>query len=72
VSDYEKSKFDEGYDRGFNAGAESTKSTGVADELRTRYAYLKSGGSWAAGGDTTSPNYLAGFEDAMKTLGVKP
>ena len=66
----EQSKFDEGYDRGFNAGVESVKSTDYAEDLRKRYHYLKHGGSWDVEHD--GEGYLSGFEDAMKTLGVVP
>lgn len=73
MSEYEKSQFDEGYDRGFNAGAESAESTGSAYELRNRYHYLKLGGTWdRVPLSDNGEQYLAGFEDAMKTLGVKP
>ena len=45
-------------------------------ELQARHAYLKQGGEWDLidyGHKTTkSENYLSGFEDAMKTLGVVP
>ena len=71
----EQSKFDEGYDRGFNAGVESVKSTDYSEDLRKRYAYLKLGGSWQVDcdrDDQPAGSYLAGFEDAMKTLGVTP
>lgn len=66
----EQSKFDEGYDRGFNAGVESVKSTDYSEDLRKRYHYLRLGGRWDCEHD--AEGYLAGFEDAMKTLGVKP
>ena len=71
MSECEKSQFDEAYDRGFNAGAESAKSTGVAGELRKRHEYLKLGGAWHKVSDQED-SYLAGFEDAMKVLGVTP
>lgn len=41
--------------------------------LKARYAYLKLGGAWdRVPLSDNGEQYLAGFEDAMKTLGVKP
>lgn len=45
---------------------------GAQKSLRERFNYLKLGGSWLKYGTTDADLYLAGFEDAMKTLGVKP
>ena len=42
-------------------------------ELKTRYEYLKHGGEWQRQVDhATQDRYVAGFEDAMKVLGVLP
>lgn len=42
------------------------------ETLKERYVYLKLGGSWDMLTTDARETYLAGFEDAMKTLGVKP
>lgn len=65
----EKSKLDTDYERGFEAG-EKTRPDLAA--LRARYIYLKLGGEWDLLTTDARNVYLAGFEDAMKTLGVKP
>jgi hypothetical protein len=67
VSD--KSKLDSDYERGFEAG-KSLRPSEV--ELKARYGYLKYGGEWDKHHYDSPDDYLAGFEDAMKTLGVKP
>lgn len=41
-------------------------------DLRERFHYLKLGGEWDLLTTDARNVYLAGFEDAMKTLGVKP
>jgi len=67
----EKSKFDEGYEAGFEAG--KALRLEVID-LKARYLYLRLGGSWQVDSahESTTGIYLAGFEDAMRTLEVKP
>ena len=42
------------------------------ESLKDRYIYLKLGGEWDKYNYDSPDDYLAGFEDAMKTLGVKP
>lgn len=68
-----KSKMDVEYERGYaaghRAGIETTTDVGA---LKERYNYLKLGGSWDMLTTAARETYLAGFEDAMKTLGVKP
>lgn len=65
----EKSKLDTDYERGFEAG-EKTRPDLAA--LRARFEYLRLGGSWDMLTTESRATYIAGFEDAMKTLGVKP
>ena len=43
---------------------------GAQKSLKDRYNYLKLGGKWDR--LESADDYLAGFEDAMKTLGVDP
>lgn len=43
-----------------------------ADALKARYEYLRLGGSWDMLTTKARATYIAGFEDAMKTLGVEP
>lgn len=66
-----KSKFDEGYDSGYAAGE---KARIDAYELRERYAYLRAGGEWQTYLKSVADRdlYLAGFEDAMRAMGVTP
>ena len=70
--------YDEGYDDGTSEAHEEHKKDPVpqADELRARYHYLKYGGEWDlidyGHATTKAENYIAGFEDAMRILGVKP
>lgn len=65
----EKSKMDKDYEMGFEAG----KSLRLeVTELKARYQYLRLGGSWDMLTTEARAVYIAGFEDAMKTLGVKP
>ena len=64
----EKSKFDEGYEAGFEAG-KSLRLEVI--ELKARHAYLKAGGEWHKY-NYEPDGHLAGFEDAMETLGLKP
>ena len=69
MSEFEKSRFDEGYESGFEAG-KSERS--IPNDLKARYAYLKHGGSWDLQTNIEENKYLAGFLDAMKTLGCQP
>ena len=64
---------EESYERGYEDGYKERggePSTFDFSELRGRYEYLRAGGEWDR--DEQPNAYLAGFEDAMKTLGVKP
>ena len=70
-----KSKKDVDYERGFRAGkAEAVKQLETLEVLRERLNYLRLGGSWQVDSahESTTGIYLAGFEDAMRTLEVKP
>lgn len=68
-----KSKMDVEYERGYAAGHRAgIETTTDAKALRDRFNYLKLGGSWDMLTTDARETYLAGFEDAMKTLGVKP
>lgn len=66
-----KSRYDEGYDSGYEAGV---KAQPDKNELRTRYEYLRLGGDWQTYLKSAADRelYLAGFEDAMRVLGVTP
>lgn len=71
--------YDEGYDDGTreaNDLRESDRVGALSNELKARYYYLKHGGEWQLlnYGHATTPteNYVSGFEDAMRILGVKP
>lgn len=44
----------------------------LVTELKARLQYLRLGGSWDMLTTESRATYIAGFEDAMKTLGVKP
>lgn len=66
-----KSKMDVEYERGYAAGHRAgIETTTDVEALKERYNYLRLGGSWDK--QRQADDYLAGFEDAMKTLGVKP
>lgn len=66
-----KSEFDRVYNSGFKAGRESAVTTLA---LRERYEYLRKGGEWQTylKSQVDRELYLAGYEDAMRQLGVKP
>lgn len=65
----ELSEFDKRYNDGYRKGKEERL---VVEPLKDRYIYLKLGGEWDLLTTDARNVYLAGFEDAMKTLGVKP
>lgn len=68
-----KSKMDVEYDRGYAAGHRAgIETTTDVEALKERYNYLLLGGKWQRRVVDCEDAYLAGFEDAMKTLGVKP
>lgn len=69
MSDSDESKMDEAYERGYEAGL---RKSADRTALGLRYEYLKIGGKWQVDAQHSTRDYLAGFEDAMKTLGVKP
>lgn len=64
------------YERGFRAGKAEAEAQVVEtlEVLRERLNYLRLGGSWQVDSahESTTGIYLAGFEDAMRTLEVKP
>lgn len=65
-----KSDMDLVYERGYRQGLRNVPDF---SELWERYDYLRAGGSWGVGiCYTPSGGYLAGFKDAMRTLGLKP
>ena len=61
----EKSRFDEGYDLGYESGL---KARPEIKDAKERLYYLQQGGEWQR--DTEGDPYVAGFQDALKTLGV--
>lgn len=63
------SEFDKRYNDGYRKGREERLDY---EALKDRYIYLKLGGEWDLLTTDARNVYLAGFEDAMKTLGVKP
>lgn len=65
----ELSEFDKRYNDGYRKGREERLDY---ESLKDRYIYLKLGGEWDLLTTDARNVYLAGFEDAMKTLGVKP
>lgn len=65
----ELSEFDKRYNDGYRKGKEERLDY---ESLKDRYIYLKLGGEWDLLTTDARNVYLAGFEDAMKTLGVKP
>lgn len=65
----ELSEFDKRYNDGYRKGKEERLDY---EALKDRYIYLKLGGEWDLLTTDARNVYLAGFEDAMKTLGVKP
>lgn len=65
----ELSEFDKRYNDGYRKGKEERLDY---EALKERYVYLKLGGSWDMLTTDARETYLAGFEDAMKTLGVRP
>lgn len=65
----ELSEFDKRYNDGYWKGKEERLDY---EALKDRYIYLKLGGEWDLLTTEARNVYLAGFEDAMKTLGVKP
>ena len=67
----EKSKFDEGYDKGYEAGKNEMP---VLKLLQERLHYFQVGGRFGCepGVERDADSYIDGFRDAMKTLGVKP
>lgn len=69
MSKHEKSDLDKQFESGYRRGRDERPDY---KSLRERYIYLKLGGMWLKYGMTDADPYLAGFEDAMKTLGVKP
>jgi hypothetical protein len=77
IYDAEESGEGKGYNLGvkdsYKEGEMSQKST---DKLQTRYEYLKHGGRWQVdqeiGDYEHAEDYLRGFLDAMRTIGVKP
>jgi hypothetical protein len=69
LQEAEECGYDNGYDNGYEdvPGKDCDHDT---EALKGRYEYLCAGGTWQLEGQ---PNpYLAGFLDAMKTLGVTP
>ncbi len=84
MSHYESACCDKAYDDGFDDGcAESAEmldkdklDSQLADELKRRYEYLKRGGRWQIDPDIGdyehAEDYVRGFLDAMRVLGVKP
>lgn len=66
-----KSKFDEGYDSGFEAGV---KEQPDKQAIMERYNYLRCGGEWQTYLKSAADRelYLAGFEDAMRAMKVTP
>lgn len=69
MSKHEKSDLDKQFESGYRRGRDERPDY---KSLRERYIYLKLGGSWDMLTTGARETYLAGFEDAMKTLGVKP
>lgn len=65
----ELSEFDKRYNDGYRKGKEERLDY---EALKDRYTYLKLGGEWDLLTTDARNVYLAGFEDAMKTLGVEP
>ena len=66
-------EFDRSYNRGYAAGYASGKETVPSLEaIQARYEYLRLGGQWHRRTVDTEDAYLAGFEDAMKVLGLLP
>jgi hypothetical protein len=65
----EPSEVDKRYNYGYRKGKEERLDY---EALKDRYIYLKRGGEWDLLTTDARNVYLAGFEDAMKTLGVKP
>lgn len=65
----ELSEVDKRYNDGYRKGKEERLDY---EALKDRYIYLKLGGEWDLLTTDARNVYLAGFEDAMKTLGVKP
>lgn len=74
---------EEAYDEGVAEAHEEYLANGLSEksvkEIQARYEYLKHGGEWqrdlvpvAVNRDNKAENYLAGFLDAMNTIGVKP
>lgn len=61
----EKSLLDEGYEFGYAAGL---KARPEIKDAKERLYYLQQGGEWQR--DTEGDLYVAGFQDALKTLGV--
>jgi hypothetical protein len=74
--EHDEAQMDKDYERGYAAGRLKGRSE-TALYLRTldeRLNYLKKGGRWGLPNfDNVEPEraYVEGFEDAMKTLGVK-
>lgn len=57
------------YNRGYQKGLEDGRDENVSlSTLKERYNYLAKGGMWDR--SEAEDKYLAGFMDAMKTLGV--
>lgn len=63
------SYMDTHYNRGYQKGLEDGRDENVSlSTLKERYNYLLKGGMWDRSEE--EDKYLAGFRDAMKTLGV--
>lgn len=62
--------FDEGVDHGVAIGREQAENKTYlnVDDAKKRLHYLRHGGEWQR--DTEGDPYVAGFQDALKTLGV--